>query len=67
LAIPNSGEVLFKGENISNSWEFSLEVGVGLVIPPMNWCTLQFDSKVASLTVLASHPYDEQDYILERP
>jgi hypothetical protein len=37
--------------------------GIGLHLPPMTWATQYKYSADAVLLVLASHPYDEADYI----
>lgn len=46
---------------------FVLTPGSCLVLPPKNWSELIFISKYTHSLVLASHKYDAQDYIYERP
>lgn len=38
-----------------------------LYVPPLHWVELHDFSPDAALLVLASHPYDPDDYIRERP
>ena len=40
--------------------------GAGLHLPPMTWCDLQNFSADAVLLVLASHLYDDSDYVRNR-
>ena len=35
----------------------------GLLVPPLTWVDLSFPQRGDSLVVLASHPFDEDDYI----
>lgn len=47
----------------SESEAITLSPGYGLVIPPLNWITITFTVSHSSLLVLASHKFDENDYI----
>jgi len=42
---------------------YCMDGGVGLYVPPLNWIDICFRSANGSLLVLASHDYDESDYI----
>lgn len=60
------GRCTILADDGENRQEFILESpAVGLHIPPMTWSTQHLDSPATVLLVLASHPYDEHDYIRE--
>ena len=40
-----------------------VEPGYALVVPPLTWITLHFKAYNSSVLVLASHNYDDHDYI----
>jgi len=54
-------------KNTSGSNVFVLDSSMGLLIPPYNWIEIHFQEKRSKLNVLASHPYDPNDYIYESP
>jgi len=54
-------------KNTSGSNVFVLDSSIGLLIPPYNWTEIHFKEKKSKLNVLASHPYDPNDYIYESP
>ncbi len=58
-------KITIKNENLELC--FDLLPGTGLIIPPWNWSKVDFESKKTSVTVLASHPYDKNDYIYQEP
>lgn len=54
-------------KNTSGIQHFVLEPPRILVVPPYNWCEIRFDSKNSYMGVLASHPYQHEDYLLTQP
>jgi len=40
---------------------------MGVLIPPYNWTQVHFKEKNSALYVLASQPYDPNDYIYSEP
>lgn len=64
LLICVAGSVQVIADDGEHRQEYRLEEpGTGLHIPPMTWATQYGHSKDAVLLVLASHPYDADDYI----
>lgn len=59
-------KVLVKIDNAEESSAMELMPGYGLVVPPLNWITIIFTVSNSSLLVLASHRFDENDYIRNR-
>jgi dTDP-4-dehydrorhamnose 3,5-epimerase-like enzyme len=59
-----SGECAVVSDDGSNQQEFALkDKNIGLYVPPMIWTTQYKFSQTATLLVIASHPYDPNDYI----
>lgn len=53
-----------------NSQTASIELlseGESLLVPPWNWCEINFDTLNSSISVFASHLFDTDDYVTERP
>ena len=67
LFIVTSGGFIINYNNSSNRASIKLAFGQSLLVPPWNWCEVIFESVNSSLVVLASHLYDEKDYITDRP
>jgi dTDP-4-dehydrorhamnose 3,5-epimerase-like enzyme len=54
-------------KNTCGSKTFALDQSFGVLIPPYNWTEVLFEIKSAKLNILASHPYDANDYISTIP
>ena len=67
LIIVTAGALKVNYENKSINATICLVFGQSLLVPPWNWCEVIFESINSSSVVLASHLYDEDDYITERP
>ncbi len=65
VLIATSGSMKVSWKNATKTGMFELNSpSKMLIVPPMNWLKLfDFSGVTASLTVLASHNYDEGDYI----
>jgi hypothetical protein len=53
--------------NLSGSEDFQVTPGSGLLVPPYNWIQISSDFSNCHVVVLASEPYEETDYIIQRP
>jgi UDP-2-acetamido-3-amino-2,3-dideoxy-glucuronate N-acetyltransferase len=60
-------DIQLKIENIMGHKTFYLEPELGILIPPYNWSEIIFSNSNSVLNVLASEPYNPDDYIYERP
>jgi len=49
------------------SWSVELSLGDGLVVPPFNWIEVTIPNESVIVNVLASHSYDKDDYLYNRP
>jgi acetyltransferase-like isoleucine patch superfamily enzyme len=59
-----SGSIAAVADDGTNRREFTLDSPrVGLYLPPRVWCTQYRHTRDTVLLVLASHPYDESDYL----
>ena len=59
------GRIKVTFEDLSGSGSFVLEgLSKGLYIPPLTWATQEYLDSDSTLLVLASHPYDPNDYIV---
>ena len=67
LIIVTAGALKINYANNSTDETLNLVFGQALLVPPWNWCEVIFESINSSFVVLASHLYDENDYITERP
>jgi len=67
LIIVTAGTLRINYENKSINHSIKLVLGQSLLVPPWNWCEVIFESINSSFVVLASHLYDAEDYITERP
>ena len=66
LLIASSGEILVDIDDGSTEQRVALnEPGHGLYLPPLVWGTQHFTADSSTLTVLASHPFDEKDYVTD--
>ena len=65
FAIHGSQKIAIK--NLSGVGIFDLDEGKLLVVPPHNWCEVSFDSEDSIMGVIASHPYDHEDYLFAEP
>ncbi len=66
--ICSHGECILLADDGSHSEEILLNrPTLGVFVPPLTWCTLKWRSADSVLLVLASLPYEEQDYIREYP
>lgn len=54
-------------KNTSGCDQFSLNRSMGVLIPPYNWTQVHFKEKNSMLYVLASQPYNPNDYIYSEP
>ena len=66
ILVSLDSEVKVDTQNSFSTDFFVLKRGFSLVIPPLNWLTIQFTEAHSSLLVLASHPYDPGDYIYDK-
>ncbi len=53
--------------NSSSTGSIDLNLGDGLVVPPYNWIEVTIPNENLTVNVLASHPYDKNDYLYDRP
>jgi UDP-2-acetamido-3-amino-2,3-dideoxy-glucuronate N-acetyltransferase len=64
LLIATRGRIEVSADDGATRGDFVLDTpSVGLYLPPRTWCTQHSHSPDAVLAVLASHPYDPDDYI----
>jgi len=64
LLIAASGKILVDIDDGSTEQRVALnEPGHGLYLPPLVWGTQYFTMDSSALVVLASHPFDEKDYV----
>jgi UDP-2-acetamido-3-amino-2,3-dideoxy-glucuronate N-acetyltransferase len=64
LLVAPSGRIEVSADNGSGRQDFVLDSpSVAVYLPPLTWCTQHSHSPDAVLAVLASHPYDPDDYI----
>jgi dTDP-4-dehydrorhamnose 3,5-epimerase-like enzyme len=61
------GNVKIRVINRNIDTVFNLHDSEALLVPPGNWCQINFPSYLSSLVVLASEQYDPDDYIFEKP
>ena len=60
-----SQEIVIK--NLSGVETHVLKPDQLLIIPPFNWCEIRFNSNNSIMGVLASHPYDQEEYLIAEP
>lgn len=64
LLVAAAGRIHVSTDDGTNRSEFTLDSPeVALYVPPMTWCTQHGHTPDAILAVLASHPYEESDYL----
>lgn len=63
VLIPCDYEIEVETQNSTSIKVFNLKQGFGLVVPPKNWVTINFTKTNSSALVLASHPYESDDYL----
>jgi dTDP-4-dehydrorhamnose 3,5-epimerase-like enzyme len=61
LCVHGQVSVEVRGSTIEKTW--LSEPSMGLYVPPMHWVSLDDFGDDSVLLVLASHPYDANDYI----
>ena len=61
------GTCQFTIKNLSGVQIYNVTSDQVFVVPPYNWCEIKFTSSQTHLIVLASHLYDENDYIHTEP
>lgn len=67
LLIPVGGDTTVTVFDGSTTVDFSLKSQTtALCVPPLNWVEFELNSNEASLVVLASAPYDANDYIFSK-
>jgi len=62
IAMAGSFLVTTDDGSVKSEWELS-SPGQGLHVPPGHWVEITPNSSLSVLSVLASHHYDESDYI----
>jgi len=53
--------------NLNSAGSVELNLGEGLVVPPFNWIEVKIPNESVIINVLASHSYDKEDYLYDRP
>lgn len=53
--------------NLNSAGSAELDLGEGLIVPPFNWIEVAIPNQSIFVNVLASHPYDKDDYLYSRP
>jgi hypothetical protein len=53
--------------NLGSTGSVELNLGDGLVVPPFNWIEVTIPNESVIVNVLASHSYDKDDYLYNRP
>lgn len=64
--IPTDSSIEVEVTNLQGTSNFFLGPGQCLVVPPLTWLTVNFSRENSSIVVLASHEYDEDDYIRDK-
>jgi hypothetical protein len=54
-------------QNLKSEGTFYLDFGAGLIVPPYNWIEVTFPDGTITVSVLASHSYDINDYLYSKP
>lgn len=54
-------------QNLKSGGTFHLNFGSGLLVPPFNWVEVTFPEGAITVSVLASHSYDQNDYLYSKP
>jgi len=67
LFISTKGSSKIIWENSQTTSIELLSEGDSLLVPPWNWCEINFDTLNSSISVFASHLFDTADYVTERP
>jgi hypothetical protein len=64
LLVATTGRIEVIADNGTGPQDFVLDSpDIGVYLPPLTWCTQHSHTPDAVLAVLASHPYDPDDYI----
>jgi hypothetical protein len=64
---PIGGKCNLHVMNTSGSFNYTLDAKQVLIVPPFNWCSVNFDDTLTIIGVFASHSFDPKDYISIKP
>ncbi len=64
---PSASGVSVSFLNLISAGSIKLDLGDGLVVPPFNWIEVTIPNDSVIVNVLASHSYDKEDYLYNRP
>ena len=67
FAFASSSGITLKIKNTMGVKTFVMRPSIGVLIPPYNWIEVYFEDNNSKLNVLASKPYDADDYIYTSP
>lgn len=62
IFIPVNGFITVSVKSTDEISEFKIVEGDALIVPPNNYCTINFENTEVRVFVLASHKYDKNDY-----
>jgi WxcM-like, C-terminal len=67
VIIPICNNIDLEVHNNFKNYATEITPGMGVIVPPWNWLRLRFPTDSSVVLVLASHKYDPDDYIYQRP
>lgn len=67
LIFPVAGEISVNFANIKELKTFKVIPSLGILIPPWNWCEVNFTNTNSHAVVICSEAFDQDDYIYVKP